>query len=314
MRVGLFDRLKAAKVLEATQVDSPEGLPRVRFLTEDATAKGADRRLRWEFDPSRNHLPTSIVYLHDDGTINFIFDIAYQEVLPRSAWFLREATCKNFSKKGVHRGDADGWSASFTYRTKGEVLVNKTIPDDAFEIALPLGTRVSDAVRTSAYRVGDLPAADEAALTKVGDTAPDLELTTLDGAKLRRADLKNKVVLINLFATWCGPCVAELPRLHKEIWERYRDQGLVVLAIGREESAEDLVAFQRKHELTFSIVADPERKLYSAFAKQSIPRNYLIDGEGKIIYQSVGYSTPEFDRLLKAVELEVKKAKELLLK
>jgi peroxiredoxin len=82
-----------------------------------------------------------------------------------------------------------------------------------------------------------------------------------------------------------------------------------VLAIGREESADDLTAFQRKHELTFSIVADPERKLYSAFAKKSIPRNYLVR-EGKIVYQSVGYSTPEFDRLLKAVELELKKAKE----
>jgi peroxiredoxin len=309
MRVELFDRLKASKVIEATQVDSPEGLPRVRILTEYAAAKGADRRLRWEFDPSRNYLPTSIVYLHDDDSINTIFEIDYQEVLPRSAWFLREATCKCFPTKGAQRGDADGWSSSFTYRTKGEVLVNKAIPDDAFEISLPPGTKVSDAVQTSAYRVGDLPAADDAALTKVGDMAPDLELTTLDGTKLRWAELKNKVVLINLFATWCGPCVAELPRLQKEIWESYRDQGLVVLAIGREESADDLIAFQRKHELTFSIVADPERKLYSAFAKQSIPRNYLIR-EGKITYQSMGYSTPEFDRLLKAVELELKKAKE----
>ena len=308
MRVGLFDRLKASTVLEATRVDSPEG-PRVRLLTEYPPAKGIDRRLRWEFDPSKNYLPTSIAYLHDDGTINHNFDIAYQEVLPRSAWFLREATFKIFPKKGAQRGDADGWSGSLTYRTKGEVLVNKTIPDDAFEFALPVGTKVSDAVQSSAYRVGDVPDADEAALTKVGDIAPDLELTTLDGKKLRLAELKNKVVLINLFATWCGPCVAELPRLQKEIWEAYKDQGLVVLAIGREESVDDLIAFQRKHELTFSIVADPERKLYSALAKQSIPRNYLIR-EGKITYQSMGYSTPEFDRLLKAVELELKKAKE----
>jgi peroxiredoxin len=139
--------------------------------------------------------------------------------------------------------------------------------------------------------------------------APDLEVTTLDGKKLRWAELKNKVVLINLFATLCGPCIAELPRLQKEIWEPHKDQGLVVLAIGREESADDLIEFQRKHELTFPIVADPERKLYSAFAKQGIPRNYLIR-EGRIAYQSVGYSTPEFDRLLKAVELELKKAQE----
>ena len=164
-------------------------------------------------------------------------------------------------------------------------------------------------MQSSAYRVGDVPEADEAALTKVGDTAPDLELTTLDGKKLRWTELKNKVVLVNLFATWCGPCVAELPRLQKEIWEPYRDKGLVVLAIGREESKDDLIAFQRKHELTFPIVADPERKLYSAFATQSIPRNYLIR-EGKIIYQSMGYSTPEFDRLLKAVEVELKKVVE----
>ena len=226
MRVGLFDRLKALEVLDASQVDGPDGLPRVRVLTEFAESKGVDRRLRWEFDPSRNHVPTSIAYLHDDGTINCNFDIDYQEVLPGSAWFLREATCKLFPNKGAQRGDADGWSTSFTCRTKGEVLVNKTIPDDAFEFALPVGTNVSDAVHSSMYRVGDVPEADEAALTKVGDIAPELEFTTLDGKTLRWAELKNKVVLINLFATWCGPCVAELPRLQKEIWEPYKDQGL----------------------------------------------------------------------------------------
>jgi len=309
MRVDLFDRLKASTVLEATRVDGQDGLPRVRLLTEYPAAKGLDRRLRWEFDPSRNYLPTSIAYLHDDGSINHNFDIAYQEVLPRSAWFLREATCKIFPKKGAQRSDADGWSSSFTYRTKGEVLVNKLIPDNAFEFTLPAATRVSDAVQSSVYRIGDGSESVDAALTKVGDIAPDLELTTLDGKKLRWAELKNKVVLVNLFATWCGPCVAELPRLQKEIWEPNRDKGLVVLAIGREESKDDLIAFQRKHELTFSIVADPERKLYSAFAKQSIPRNYLIR-EGKITYQSMGYSTPEFDRLLKAVEVELKKVVE----
>src|SRR5438105_11667409 len=63
-------------------------------------------------------------------------------------------------------------------------------------------------------------------LVKVGDAAPGFALTTTDGAVVSTEQSKGKVMLVNFFATWCGPCMAEMPHLESEVWQKFKDQGL----------------------------------------------------------------------------------------
>jgi len=145
---------------------------------------------------------------------------------------------------------------------------------------------------------------EDATLTKVGQAAPEFTVKTVDGKEFSLAEAKGKVVLVNFFATWCGPCLAELPEVEKQIWQKHKKDGLVVIVIGREHQATELVDFQKKNKFTFPIAGDPKREAYAKYAKAYIPRTYLINKEGRIVYQSVGFEEKEFKSLLAAVEKE----------
>ena len=149
----------------------------------------------------------------------------------------------------------------------------------------------------------------ESTKTKVGQPAPDFTVKTLDQKEFNLNEHKGKPVLVNFFATWCGPCLAELPHVQKEIWEKFKDNGLVMIAIGREHENAELVDFQKKNKFTFPIAGDPKRGTYSRYASAYIPRTYLINKEGKIVYQSVGFEEKEFKSLLAAVEKECSAAR-----
>jgi thiol-disulfide isomerase/thioredoxin len=148
----------------------------------------------------------------------------------------------------------------------------------------------------------------ESTLTKVGQPVPESAWVTLDGQKFDTRTLRGKVVLINFFATWCGPCLEEMPHLQKDIFQKVKDKNFVMVAIGREHNEAELKDFRKKREFTIPIAADPERKIYSHFATQFIPRNYIIAADGKIAFQSVGYTEPEFKKMLEAIDKELKKA------
>jgi len=134
-------------------------------------------------------------------------------------------------------------------------------------------------------------------LTKVGQIAPDFEVTTIDGDKLRLSDLRGKVVLTAFFATWCPPCQAELPLLEKTLWTEFKDAGLLMIAIAREQTAADVRPFQAERNLTFIFATDPNRKAFAKYATEGIPRTYLIAPDGTIAYQSAGYDEEEIPKI-----------------
>jgi thiol-disulfide isomerase/thioredoxin len=149
--------------------------------------------------------------------------------------------------------------------------------------------------------------ADQSTFTKVGDTAPtfDFSLSKTQTANLK--DYHGKLVMLNFFATWCPPCRMELPRVEKEIWGKYKDNPKFALFVfGREEAWDVVLPFKTKFNYTFAILPDVSRKIFSLYAKEFIPRNVIIDENGKIIYQSMGYSEEEFNKLLALLDEKLK--------
>ncbi|MFH1214606.1 MAG: TlpA disulfide reductase family protein [Candidatus Neomarinimicrobiota bacterium] len=152
-------------------------------------------------------------------------------------------------------------------------------------------------------------AQDDTTLVRIGQTVPDFKVTTLDGKIFDIKDCRGKIILLNFFATWCGPCLQEMPHLETEIWQKYKNDGLVVLAIGREHTAVQLDTFRQENKFSFQIAPDPQRKIYSLFATVYIPRNILIDRDGRIIYLSIGYDKKEFALLADLIGQKLKAGK-----
>ena len=138
---------------------------------------------------------------------------------------------------------------------------------------------------------------------KVGDALPKFELKSSVYGDVKPADLKGKVVLVSLFATWCGPCQKELADVQSTLWPKYKDnKDFVMLVIGREHTDEDLQKYNERKKFTFPLYPDPKREVFSLFAEKSIPRAYLFGKDGKLIYSSVGYTAEEFQKLMKTIE------------
>ncbi|MHC8947469.1 TlpA family protein disulfide reductase [Sphingobacterium hungaricum] len=141
-----------------------------------------------------------------------------------------------------------------------------------------------------------------------GQQGPAFEVVDQSGNRMTSESLKGKVVLINFFATWCPPCRQELPRLQKEIYDKNKDRSdFEVMVLAREEGWDKLNPFIQSNSYTFPIYPDLNRGVYGLFAENTIPRNVVLDKEGKIIYLSIGFSDKEFDKLIKTIDKELNK-------
>lgn len=119
---------------------------------------------------------------------------------------------------------------------------------------------------------------------KVGEPAPKLEMTLVDGSKVKLADLRGQVVIINFWATWCVPCRTELPTLDA-FYALRKNSGLRVFAVTTEDS---LPLFQLK-KLFAAMRMSPIRRLNGPFRDLgALPTNYVIDREGRVRYAKAG--------------------------
>lgn len=146
------------------------------------------------------------------------------------------------------------------------------------------------------------------AVVQVAETARaredvDFSLKDLDGKTWKLSDLKGKVVLVNMWATWCPPCRKEMPDL-VALSERFKDQGLVVLAISDEED-KVVRPYVAEHKLTFPVLLDPGRKVNEAYRVDGIPKTFVYDRKGKLVIQTMDMRTQkQFLDLLARVGLK----------
>lgn len=139
----------------------------------------------------------------------------------------------------------------------------------------------------------------------VGRRAPDFALQVLDGDRtVSMSELRGQVVVVNFWASWCGPCREEHPRL-KAAWERYRDRGMVLVGIVYEDSPSSAQAFMQELGGDWPILIDPGGKTALKYGVYGIPETFFIDAEGMVAYKKTGASSygllvAEIERLLSA--------------
>jgi len=145
------------------------------------------------------------------------------------------------------------------------------------------------------------PSPEETTRVHAGDIAPEIEAELLDGSVFRLADHRGEVVVISFFATWCPPCREELPHVEAELWQRYREAGLAVVAIAREEPADVVRPFVEERGFTFPVAVDPDRTNYARYADAYIPRLVVVDRDGTILHHASGFEADEFAELVALV-------------
>ncbi len=118
---------------------------------------------------------------------------------------------------------------------------------------------------------------------KIEPLAPAFTLKNLDGKKINLEDYKGKAVLLNFWATWCEPCLEEMPALQKA-YNTLKDEGFVVLAVSIDDDSREknVRAFAKKFGLSFPILLDSDQKVRDKYFNNVLPTSYLINAKGKL--------------------------------
>ncbi|HEX2122532.1 MAG TPA: TlpA disulfide reductase family protein [Thermoanaerobaculia bacterium] len=162
---------------------------------------------------------------------------------------------------------------------------------------------VADAkAKPAAQTRGAEPAETATTGVDVGATMPPYTATLLDGSKFDLAARRDKVVLLNLWATWCGPCRYEIPEL-QALHAKYGPRGFEVVGVSLDEGgAEDVKPFVEEQKMTYPIVLDPDGVLADIFAASVLPTSALVDRNGKVVWKHIGIVLPNDEKLTKAIE------------
>ena len=143
----------------------------------------------------------------------------------------------------------------------------------------------------------------ETTLINAGDVAPDFTVEMLNSGKVTLSALQGKPTLLIFWATWCPPCRLELSKLQEHIIDRYGDK-INVLPISRGEERAKVEEYISKMGYTFAVGLDGDQSIYRKYATNYIPRCFVIDAKGKVLYSGVGYD----EAIAKEVEQNIEKA------
>lgn len=147
------------------------------------------------------------------------------------------------------------------------------------------GSVVSEVASTGLQSIEALAAqAGPAEGVRAGLRAPDFQVVSLQGETVQLSDLRGKVVLLNFWGTWCGPCRREMPEL-QAAYDRYADDGLVILALAVRDEADLVRAFREEFGLTFTLALDEGERVSSTFKVPGQPSTFIIDQNGVIQQQ-----------------------------
>lgn len=145
---------------------------------------------------------------------------------------------------------------------------------------------------------GALSPGTESAL--VGKPAPDFELELLNGKKFHLADTKGKVIVLDFWATWCGPCLQAMPQVDK-VAREFKDKDVSLVAVNLQESAKEITAMLERHKLEMTVALDRDGGVAEKYAANAIPQTVIIDKDGNIARLFVGGGPHLGDQLREAL-------------
>jgi thiol-disulfide isomerase/thioredoxin len=117
--------------------------------------------------------------------------------------------------------------------------------------------------------------------------APDFTLRTLEDKTVSLSDYRGKVVFLNFWATWCGPCRSEMPSMEK-LGQRFLNDAFIILAVDLREGEDEVASFVEEYGLTFSVLFDSSGAVGEMYGVRGIPTTFFIDPEGKVVGGAVG--------------------------
>ena len=118
--------------------------------------------------------------------------------------------------------------------------------------------------------------------------APDFTLRGADGRNVRLDELRGQVVLVNFWATWCGPCREEMPRL-ESLYEKYRKSGFVLLGVNVDDDPRNAMGVAQKLKVSFPVLLDTDKSVSRLYDLGTMPSTVLIDRDGRVRYVHRGY-------------------------
>ena len=149
--------------------------------------------------------------------------------------------------------------------------------------AIPAGPAAAHTIAADSKIIGDTSQAD---IPQVGQLAPDFQYTMPDGTTHKLSDLRGKKVLINFWATWCGPCRSEMPDLQKALGEA--GDSVVVLGVNKAQELKEIAPFADELGIRFLLIANESGDIAGRYAAQNLPTSYFVNSDGTIGLKKTG--------------------------
>ncbi len=134
---------------------------------------------------------------------------------------------------------------------------------------------------------------------KIGSLAPDFTFPDLNDSERKLSDYRGKVVFINIWATWCPPCIYEMPSMQR-LYDQLKGEDFEILAISIDALGKQVVEpFIQKYHLTFPILLDPTGKIKKLYATTGVPESFIVDKNGILVLKVIGPQKWDSEAVLK---------------
>jgi peroxiredoxin len=144
---------------------------------------------------------------------------------------------------------------------------------------------------------------DRGYIVTIAEKSPDFILDFPDGSQTSLANLKGQVTLLQFTASWCHVCRKEMPYIEKEIWKVYKNTGLNVIGIDRDESADVVAKFAKEVQITYPLALDKGADVFALFADRNsgVTRNVVIAPDGSIVFLTRLFEIQEFNKMKRVI-------------
>ena len=140
-------------------------------------------------------------------------------------------------------------------------------------------------------------------IVRVGDMAPDFTMEYTTGEKVTLSELRDKIVVLQFTASWCSVCILEMPHLEKDVWQAFKDKGVLLIGVDRDEPLETVIKFQKDIGTTYPLALDLGAEIFGLFADKNagVTRNIVIDQSGKIVFLTRLFEEKEYQEMLRVI-------------